>query len=448
MEQSLFEKYDVQVPRYTSYPALPNWKNDNTTENWVADLKASMAKESVSWSLYMHLPFCESLCTFCACNNVITKSHSRESRYINAIHAEWEKYKKAVPELGTKPIRQLHLGGGTPTFFSASNLKLLLEPFFNFLKIDKDTFEGAIEVDPRRCTFEQLQTLRDIGFNRISLGVQDFDPEVQKNVNRIQPYEMVQECINSARSLGYQSVNFDLIYGLPGQTEASIEDTARKTMQLRPDRIALYSLAIVPWLRPAQNLFQKKHMEVRTGFNKRKLFEIAKEIFLSEGYVQLGIDHFALPEDAITKAANNKSMHRNFMGYTEYATDVLLGLGMSSISETKNSFYQNQKTLDAYYLAVEEKNELPRLKGHILSDEDKETREYILNLMTNHKTNFKEGAVNKDDFKEMLDENLVEFYGNTLCVTEKGIPFTRHICQKIDKYNKATFSAQKFSSGI
>src|SRR5690606_11497481 len=179
-------------------------------------------------------------------------------------------------------------------------------PFFANLTVDENEFDGSVQVDPRRCTWDQLETLRKIEFNRISLGVQDFDLEVQKNVNRIQPYEMVERCVAQVRELSYQSINFDLIYGLPGQSEESMQDTALKTMQLRPDRIALYSLAVVPWLRPAQNRFKK--MEIRKGFEKRKLFEVAREVFLAHGYIELGIDHFALPDDTLSVARRNKSM--------------------------------------------------------------------------------------------------------------------------------------------
>lgn len=446
MSSKLFEKYDVPVPRYTSYPAVPNWKNNLTSTTWLEQVRSSMQKQDVSWSLYMHLPFCESLCTFCACNNVITRDHTKEDRYIEAIHKEWDIYIKSIPELKTKKIRQLHLGGGSPTFFSSTNLKKLLAPFFATLKIDMDLFEGAIEVDPRRCTYDQLKVLKDFGFNRISLGVQDFDIEVQKNVNRIQPFEMVQKCVDEIRSLNYPSINFDLIYGLPGQTEESIRDTATKTVLLRPDRIALYSLAVVPWLRPAQNRFQR--METKKGYDKRRLFEIARDVFLEAGYISLGIDHFALPSDAIAISNKNKSLHRNFMGYTEYGTDVLLGLGVSAISETPISFHQNHKVVDEYYQSLEVQGVLPTSKGHVLTGEDREIKDYILDLMTNHHTQFKEGLISQENFTDMIDEDIVRFDKNNLIVTNKGIPFTRHVCQRVDRYAVATSGTPKFSSGV
>ncbi len=405
-----------------------------------------MQKEDVTWSLYLHLPFCESLCTFCACNNVITKDHSKEDKYIQAIHKEWELYLQKVPILKERKIRQIHLGGGSPTFFNAANLTKLLDPILTNLNIDFSQFEGAVEVDPRRCTFEQLKVLRDLGFNRISLGVQDFDIEVQKNVNRIQPFEVVQNCVLMARELGYKSINFDLIYGLPGQTSDSIKETAKKTMELKPDRIALYSLAVVPWMRPAQNRFQR--MEIKKGSEKRALFDAARDIFSGAGYIPLGIDHFALPSDSIADSSNNESMHRNFMGYTEYATDVLLGLGVSAISESLFGFQQNKKTLDEYYKDVLEYSVIPVSRGHLFTDEDLEIKSYILNLMTQYWTPLRWEIMDVNLFADMVQEGLVQVNKDKLIITEQGKPFTRHICNKIDKYAMNQVEPKRFSSGV
>jgi oxygen-independent coproporphyrinogen-3 oxidase len=442
----LFDKYDTPVPRYTSYPPVPSWKNNLEHRAWIESLKNEMASKIVSWSLYMHLPFCESLCTFCACNNLITKDHSKEDRYIRAIQSEWQQYIDRVPDFAERPIRQLHLGGGSPTFFGADSLHRLLEPFFSKLKIDFENFEGAIEIDPRRCTFDQLKVLRDFGFNRISLGVQDFDLNVQKNVNRIQPFEQVENCVKMTRDLGFESVNFDLIYGLPGQSESSIADTARKTVSLKPDRIAIYSLAVVPWLRPAQNRFQK--MEIRSGSRKRVLFEKARDIFVEANYVALGIDHFALPSDPLVKSSCNGQLHRNFMGYAEFSTDVLLGLGVSAISETSTVYHQNQKDISIYYSSLEEKRQLPFEKGHALSLEDIKFKRYILDLMTKFSAKFESGEVEPDDFQEMIGEGLLRFEGDELIINEAGKPFARHICHKIDRTAVKGPSEKKYSSGV
>lgn len=446
MDKQLFEKYDVQVPRYTSYPPIPSWRDDLTGPMWTQHLGQALGNDETSWSLYIHLPFCETQCSFCACNNVITSNHSHEDQYLAAVHKEWAAYTQLVPALKSRKIRQLHLGGGSPTFFSAQNLRRLLTPIMNDLVINPTQFEGAIEIDPRRCTLEQLQTLKDFGFNRLSMGVQDFDPDVQEYVRRVQPFEMVQKAVENGRSLGFPSINFDLIYGLPGQTERSIKDTAEKTVLLRPDRIALYSLAVVPWLKPAQNRFKK--MELCQGYKKRRLFEIARKVFLKAGYIELGIDHFALPSDAIALSNANKSVHRNFMGYTEYATDVLLGLGVSAISETPTSFHQNVKDLPSYYQAVEQAQGLPTFRGHVLSPEDQEYRRYILELMTDFQTTFKDGAIDQGSFSEMLGEGLVRFDRNKLEITPNGKPFCRHVCLLVDRYSHKTIQQQRYSSGV
>jgi oxygen-independent coproporphyrinogen-3 oxidase len=243
----LFKKYDVPVPRYTSYPTVPFWTDNPTSEQWVTELAKAFSDEKMTWALYLHLPFCESLCTFCGCNTVITKDHSREEGYIRVIHKEWDSYIKRVPEILKRPLRQLHLGGGTPTFFSPDHLKNMLEPILSRVEVLKGDFDASIEVDPRRTTVEHLKALYDSGFTRVSMGVQDFDAEVQRLVNRIQPFEVTKKLTDEARSMGYTLVNYDLIYGLPKQTLTSFEKTARLTAELRPDRIALYSFALVPW---------------------------------------------------------------------------------------------------------------------------------------------------------------------------------------------------------
>lgn len=444
--KNLFDKYDVPVPRYTSYPTVPFWKNNLSRETWEIHLNDSLQDVNTSWGLYIHLPFCESLCSFCACNNVITKNHSVEERYVKAIEKEWRLYLNNAPAFKKTTIKQIHLGGGSPTFFSPLNLQNLLEPIFSELKIDCKTFEGAIEVDPRRCTRDQLKLLRDFGFNRISLGVQDLDHNVQKNVNRVQPFEVVQDCVATARELGYQSINFDLIYGLPGQTTQSIKQTTLAVIGLKPDRIALYSLANVPWMKPAHKKF--KNMEMKLGKEKRELFETAKEIFLDNEYVELGIDHFARPTDSIALAKTQNTLHRNFMGYTEYATNIILGLGVSAISETPYSYQQNAKDLNEYYRSLEENNELPLYRGHVFDETDKKIKSYILNIMTRNWTDYQEGEIHKENFFEMIDDGLLEFNNNKLVLTKTGVPFARHVCNKLDQYILKSDVNNRFSSGV
>lgn len=430
---NLFNKYDVPAPRYTSYPTVPYWSDNPTTEQWLDFVKQNLQKTTTTWSMYLHIPFCETLCTFCGCNTSITKNHDREEPYVKMLFQEWENYLQNVPQLKNRPLSQFHLGGGTPTFLSAKNLDLLVGRFFSDCQksSDKD-FEGAIEVDPRRTTEEQLSVLRSHGFNRISLGVQDFDPEVQRLINRIQPFEMTKKITEVSRRLGYESVNFDLIYGLPSQTEAKVRAMVQKTCELMPDRIALYSLAIVPWIKPAQKLF--KDEDLPKGQEKRRLYEVSRELLLKAGYIEIGMDHFSLPEDSLTKASLEKRLHRNFMGYTDRRTDVLLGLGVSAISETPECFHQNEKTLPVYEKRVSE-GAVATHRGHILSREDRIRREQILRFMTEGELELP--ASQKQDVEqylsEMIHDELVIFEGNKIKMTALGKPFLRNACMALDQ---------------
>src|SRR2546423_7676176 len=342
----LFAKYDVPAPRYTSYPTVPFWSEVPTTEQWLNELSFAFDDDSATWSLYFHLPFCESLCTFCACNTVITRDHRREENYIELLAREWAMYLQRIPKLRERPLLSVHLGGGTPTFFSAQNLERILKPILEETKIDTERFEASVEVHPGHTTREQLLTLSRLGFRRISIGVQDFDPEVQRIVNRNQSYEVTKECADIARELGYTSVNYDLIYGLPRQTEEGFSSSVEKTIELRPDRIALYSFALVPWIRPAQRSYTDE--DIPKAGQKRALYEMAREMLADAGYVEIGMDHFALPHDGMARAQREESLHRNFQGYTETRTSVLLGLGVSAISEAPTCFHQNEKAFPVY----------------------------------------------------------------------------------------------------
>ena len=431
MSDQLFYKYDVPVPRYTSYPTVPYWSDSPTSEEWLGFLGKAF-KEKPPWSLYVHIPYCETLCTFCGCNTSITRNHKREEPYMELVINEWKAYLEKVPELLESPMQQFHFGGGTPTFLSPKNLQKLAQQIMDKANIPKD-FHGSIEVDPRRTKREHLERLRDIGFNRVSLGVQDFDPEVQRLVHRIQPFEMTQETTEQARELGYSSVNFDLIYGLPTQTEESIMDMMEKTWLLKPDRIALYSLAIVPWIKPAQKLF--KDEDLPKGKEKRRLYEISRQFLIDKGYLEIGMDHFALPTDSLSVSHNNSELHRNFMGYVETRTQVLLGLGVSAISETPECFHQNEKALPVYERRVGNK-EVPTLRGHKLTQMDQVRREQILNFMTRGQVEFENEEQKQkisEFLKEMVSDGLVEIEGSKLKLTNKGKPFLRNACLSLDE---------------
>lgn len=429
----LVKKYDVPVPRYTSYPTVPYWSDSPTSAEWLESLTRTMANPGTTWALYLHIPFCETLCTFCGCNTVIGKSHDREVPYVGHLLKEFEAYLEKVPAIGKKPLRQIHLGGGTPTFLSAGNLEKLIGAMLSKCTIDKSHFDASVEVDPRRTTPDQLQVLHGLGFRRVSMGVQDFDPEVQRLVNRIQPLEVTKLLTEVSREMGYTSVNYDLIYGLAKQTPQSFKHTIEKTIELRPDRIALYSFALVPWIKPQQRLF--KDEDLPSGAEKRALYEMAYEMLLKAGYVEIGMDHFALPDEALAIALKDGSLHRNFMGYTESRTDVLLGMGVSSISETPDCFHQNEKVLPVYEKKVSA-GEIPTFRGHKLTPEDRHFREQILTFMTKGEvklTDQKQVADVKDFLADMLKDGLVQLDGDVLRLTEQGRPFLRNACVALDR---------------
>lgn len=426
---SLLAKYDVPAPRYTSYPTVPYWSEPPTAEEWLQILKSQVTPQT-RWSAYIHVPFCETLCTFCGCNNTITKNHQVELPYVDKVIKEWDIYREKVPQLFERPLAHLHLGGGSPSFLSPANLDKLLSGILSAVQRESH-FEGSMEVDPRRTQKEQLEVLRKWGFNRLSLGVQDFNPEVQRLINRHQPFDLTQRVVQWGRELGFDSVNIDLIFGLPKQDLACIDRTVEDTLKLRPDRIALYSFALVPWIKPQQRLF--KDEDVPMGAEKRALYERARDLLVSAGYIEIGMDHFALPEEALSVALKQHRLHRNFMGYTDQETDILLGLGVSSISETPICFHQNEKLL-AHYEKRIDNGEIPTLRGHKLTDEDVVRRRQIRDLMCRGEIELEADQVKdiEETLGEMIKDRLVSLEHRTLSVTEEGRPFLRNACMALD----------------
>ncbi len=445
--KELLAKYDIPAPRYTSYPTVPYWEETPKFEQWMSSINSTLSKKDSSWSLYIHIPFCETLCTFCGCNTTITKDHRREAPYLEVLLKEFEIYLKECPDLSKKPLKEIHLGGGTPTFFSPENLGNLIKRILSKVVVSKD-FEGSFEVDPRRTNKDHLKALYDQGFKRVSMGVQDFDEEVQRLVNRIQPENITKDLTLAAREMGYTSVNYDLIYGLPKQDLAKIKVLTQKTIEHRPDRIALYSFALVPWIKPTHRIFKDEDLPV--GAEKRELYEYSRGELIKAGYVEIGMDHFALPTDSLAKAAETGELHRNFMGYTAHRTDILLGLGVSSISETPDMFHQNEKKLPIYERGIEE-GRIPTLRGHIHTDEDKEHRELILKLMTRWEVELSESKINdlREYLKSLIEDELMLFNGSTLKVTEKGTAFLRNICMGLDMRLRSQHPDRKvFSQSI
>jgi oxygen-independent coproporphyrinogen-3 oxidase len=437
MSTSLIQKYNVPGPRYTSYPTVPYWNEAGFT---VAQYKETLKKaflESNSEegiSIYIHLPFCESLCTFCGCNKRITKRHNVESPYIAAVLEEWDMYVNLLEE---KPvIKEIHLGGGTPTFFSPENLRILLDGLFEkAMKAEETDF--SFEGHPNNTKQEHLQLLHDLGFERVSYGVQDYNFEVQRAIHRFQPFVNVKNATEGAREIGYTSVGHDLIFGLPFQTVSHVRETIEKTNELMPDRIAFYSYAHVPWIKGnGQRGF--KDEDLPTANVKREMYEVGKQLLAEAGYVEVGMDHFALKTDTLYKAMESNKLHRNFMGYTSSKTKVMIGLGVSAISDSWSGFAQNVKTIEEYY-EILEKGDLPLYRGHILTAEDEKIRQHILNLMCNLETSWKDDAMKFPELpevlislKEMEADGLLEFEDEKLIIKETGRPFVRNICMAFD----------------
>jgi len=436
LSKHLIEKYNVAVPRYTSYPTVPYWSKDAFDKQlWAEHVKSafefSNRKDGIS--LYIHLPFCESLCTYCGCNTRITKNHSVEEPYINALLKEWAMYCNIFNDRPV--IREIHLGGGTPTFFSPANLKHLIKSILVNAEVHPKADFG-FEGHPANTTHEHLKVLYDLGFRRLSLGIQDFDPKVQFIINRIQTFEQVKEVTEWARQIGYTSVNYDLIYGLPLQTFGSLGDTVEKVSLLMPDRIAFYSYAHVPWIKPGQRRFTEKHLP--SADEKRALYDLGHNMLTALGYYDIGMDHFALVGDSLCIAEQNKTLHRNFMGYTHQYTQLLVGLGVSSISDTWNAFAQNVKSVEEY-MAMVNNNELPVVKGHFLSAEDMIIRKHILNIMCkgetewNHREEPCYGLLKGlERMQGLAEDGLVDLNSYRLMVTPTGKRFLRNICMALD----------------
>lgn len=451
MALSLVQKYNVPGPRYTSYPTVPYWEeNLFTLQDWKNTLQKSFieSNHSEGISLYIHLPFCESLCTFCGCNKRITTRHEVENPYIEAILKEWNLYLELLNDIPV--IKEIHLGGGTPTFFSPENLEFLISKIVKRAK-KAANYEFSFEGHPNSTTRTHLQILYNLGFRRVSFGVQDYSPTVQKAIHRIQSFHDVAKVTFWAKEIGYTSISHDLIFGLPFQTLNDVIDTIDKTNSLQPDRLAFYSYAHVPWIKGnGQRGF--KDEDVPKDDFKRKLYEEGKNRLAKNNYYEIGMDHFALESDSMFEAYKNNTLHRNFMGYTSSKTQLMIGLGVSSISDSWYSFAQNVKTIEEYYNCLNN-NELPIYRGHLLNSEDLMIRKHILNLMCNFNTSWQENSLYFNDLplvlnnlSEMQDDKLLKIENNTLYVTQQGKPFIRNICMAFDLRLQRNFPKNKVFS--
>lgn len=453
VSSELLKKYNVPGPRYTSYPTVPYWDQTPTEQEWMRSIDQALnesAEKGVGAALYIHIPFCQSLCTYCGCNTRITRNRKVGDPYVTSVLKEWDLY---VSKLERRiPLTELHLGGGTPTFLAPEELERLMHGILEKADVLPEA-EFSVEADPRVTTEEHLRTLAGLGFKRLSLGIQDFDPRVQDIVHRIQSEEQVRKVTETARSLGFTSINYDLIYGLPLQTRESVQDTIKATQRLRPDRIAFYAYAHVPWIKPSQRRFTEA--DLPSGDEKRALYELGRTMLEEVGYREIGMDHFALESDSLWKASQSGELHRNFMGYTSRHVAPLIGLGVSAIGDSWSAFAQNEKLLETYQARVE-KGEIPIQRGHVLTEEDRVLRRHILNLMTRLRTEWKNSSDQDAYLKEVPSklhelemDGLLELGSGTCQVNEKGRPFLRNVCMAFDaRLSRKAPDTQLFSKTI
>jgi len=441
LSEELIRKFDKLGPRYTSYPTADRFNTGFTEQSYQTYLQQRAGSTAnPPLSVYLHLPFCESLCYFCACNKIITQDHERVTEYLRYLDKEMA---LVASQLGPdRKTVQLHLGGGTPTFFNADELRQLMDMVRKHFDFTPDA-ELGVEIDPRTVKDGTLPMLASLGFNRNSFGVQDFDPAVQQAVNRIQPLEMVEKAVTESRAMNFQSINADLIYGLPKQTLESFSRTLDSLIHVAPDRIALYNYAHLPSRFKAQRLIVAE--DLPSAEDRLQIFLMSTRRLLEAGYVYIGLDHFSKPDDELNKARLDKTLHRNFQGYTTRAECDLVGFGVSAISKVGNSYSQSVRTVKAYYEALDQ-GRLPLEKGFALSNDDVLRREIIMALMCSAPLEFEE--INRQygiDFqsyfahemsvlKQYEDAGLITIDNTAIRVTPKGRLFVRAVGMTFDKY--------------
>lgn len=441
VDLDLIRKYNRPGPRYTSYPTVPHFDPSFPVERWEQEIRLNNERNHRDLSLYFHLPFCDTLCWFCGCTVIITRDPARIEEYLEYLTREIDLVAQRLHS--NRKVVQLHFGGGTPTTLSPAQIRQLTEKIRKSFKLSEDAELGC-EMDPRDLTWERVQALKEAGFNRLSMGVQDFDRAVQKATNRFNSPQMIENVVQWVRSEGFKSLNLDLIYGLPHQTVDSFARTLETVLSLSPDRLAVYNYAHVPWLKPHQKLINVK--DLPSPEEKLSLLKMIIETLTFRGYVYIGMDHFAKPADDLTVAQIDKSLQRNFQGYSTKGGADIYAMGMSSISQLERTYAQNFKELSAYYDRIGEGN-LPVEKGFVLSRDDQIRREVIMRLMCDMSLDYRKLSRKLDvDFTTYFEDeinNLTEFASDGLIVTngergfkvtETGRLFVRNIAMVFDAY--------------
>jgi len=441
--KELLERHDRPGPRYTSYPTAVEFDERFTEADYRERLARANRRPADPLSLYVHIPFCEQRCAFCGCNSIITKKRGPAQEYLGHVDRELELLAAQLPD--RRLLMQYHWGGGTPTFLDVEQMAELQAMVTGRFRIGEGA-EVALEVDPEVTTIRQLEVAHGLGFNRLSIGIQDFTPEVLEAIGRVLTVERARELVDAARSIGFESVNFDLIYGLPHQRVETFGQALDRVVELRPDRVAVYSFAYIPWIRPNQKRIDPAALPDRDG--KFALFAQAVRAFLGAGYLQIGMDHFALPEDEMGRAVSRRRLYRNFMGYTVHRATDMLGIGVSSIGAVEGAFAQNQKKLPAYKRALDA-GQFPIERGLVLSRDDLIRQRAITELMCNFYLDF--AAVGTDlgiDCAEYfaseiavlgepggpIDNGFVEITAQGIEVLPLGRLFVRNVCMVFDPY--------------
>ncbi|NOQ78873.1 MAG: oxygen-independent coproporphyrinogen III oxidase [Gammaproteobacteria bacterium] len=454
-DPQLIKRYDKAGPRYTSYPTAVQFGDEYTADTYKKFAEKSN-QSGQALSLYFHIPFCDTVCFYCGCNKVVTKDRSKAAPYLQRVYKEIEMQAKLFDP--SRKVDQLHWGGGTPTFISHDEMRELMAVTRKHFNLhDDDTGEYSIEIDPREVSRESIKLLRELGFNRMSLGVQDFNPAVQKAVNRIQSREETLAALTAAREENFKSISVDLIYGLPLQTVESFDQTLDELIEISPDRVSVFNYAHLPErFKPQRRINEADLPEASV---KLEIFKHCMEKLTNAGYVYIGMDHFAKPDDELTIAQKNGKLYRNFQGYATHADCDLVGIGITSIGTIANSFAQNVRTMDEYYAKID-KGELAVFRGVEIDNDDLIRREAIMQLICHFKLNFndveKHFKINFNDYfsaeleryKTMVDDGLITMDEHSIEVTSRGRLLIRNICMVFDRYIKPDEKTQRFSKLI
>ena len=450
-----FKKYDRPGPRYTSYPTAPQFNEKFTSSNFLDEiLRTNYGENLPDLSLYFHLPYCDTLCYFCGCNMIITRNRDRVKEYVSYLKKEIDLVRSYL--LPERKVVQLHWGGGTPTHLNPDEIDELAS-YTNQCFSFHENSENGCEIDPRGLTRAHLEALKNNGFNRISMGVQDFNEKVQKATNRIQPEEMTRQTVTWIRELGFQSINLDLIYGLPFQSVKSFEHTVDKIIDISPDRIAVFNYAHVPWMKKHMALIRPEDLPIAE--EKLQILKMTIEKLTAAGYVFIGMDHFAKPDDEMAIALKEKKLYRNFQGYSTNAGTDLYAFGITAISQLQNVYAQNLKTEKEYYNSLD-KETLPIAKGYSLTEDDQLRRYVIMKIMCDFeltfsdvekkfKINFKEYFANGlMGLKEFQEDNLIEITDDKIILHEMGRLLIRNIVINFDGYIERNEDSARYSRTV